>query len=370
MKVETIQTKAIRQGTGVVNPVLKQFTEKDDAVKRLNLILMGHSAFQLLNAGCELGLFEELYRSPGLAKEELGQVLQLEERPLNCLLLGLTALELIEKKGDSYFNCVVIGEFIKNKFWKTFHDVVVFESKIVYLGQYDFVESLRKNKNSGLNKVNGQGEDLYHRLNETPELQCAFYNYMSSWSQMAIPLLLNTGIFDGSIRILDLGGGDGTNAIEIARNNPNARITLFELKENSFLPRRKIVESSLEQQVEVVEGNIFVDEFGEGYDYVVFIHLLVIWSKKEIDFLLRRAHGALKAGGKVVIFNSITRDQEDGPLFGALDSVYFLATPVENGGMIYPWKFYESCLKESGFSSIERIDFNAWSPHGAVVAYK
>lgn len=370
MKAETIQTETILEKAMKVNPILTRFTEENESVKKLNLILMGHSAFQLLNAGCELGVFEELHRAPGLGKEELKQMLQLEERPLNCLLLGLTALELIEKRNDKYFNSGIIEDFFNNGFWKIFYDVVVFENKIVYLGQYDFVESLKSNSNTGLKRVNGFGEDLYHRLNESQELQSAFYNYMSSWSQMAIPLLLNTNIFIGAKKVLDLGGGDGTNAVEIAKQNPDSKITIFELKENSSLPRKKIVENSMEQQIDVIEGNIFVDDFGDQYDCVVFIHLLVIWSQKEINFLLKRAHAALKEGGKVVIFNSITSDEENGPLFGALDSVYFLSLPVENGGMIYPWKFYESCLQESGFSSIERINFNAWSPHGAIVAYK
>jgi hypothetical protein len=41
-----------------------------------------------------------------------------------------------------------------------------------------------------------------------------------------------------------------------------------------------------------------------------------------------------------------------------------------DGGMIYPYKFYEACLRECGFASIEKIRFGYWSPHGLIVAKK
>jgi hypothetical protein len=73
---------------------------------------------------------------------------------------------------------------------------------------------------------------------------------------------------------------------------------------------------------------------------------------------------------KFKVLTLSTSDDESGPLFSALDSVYFISIPSENGGMIYPWKFYESCLKEAGFETIERIHFDTWSPHGAILAKK
>lgn len=353
-----------------LNPILSSMTEENPSAKNLSLILMGHAAFQFLNAGCELRVFERLNCSPGLDKDGINYYLNLEERPLHCLLLGLTSLDLIRIENEKYYNSELIEDIFKNEFYEIFYDTVVFENKIVYLGQYDFVDSLKTNSNIGLKRIEGEGRDLYHRLNRREKMQKAFYNYMSSWSRMSVPLLLNTNIFSAFKNILDVGGGDATIAIEIAKTNPEAKITVLEIEENSNVATQKIVSNCLKERVSVQVGDMFIDDFGNSYDCIAFIHQLVIWSKDEIIFLLKKAYKSLIEGGAVIIFSSITNDTEDGPLFGALDSVYFISIPAANGGMIYPWKFYESCLKESGFSSIERINFRAWSPHGLIVARK
>jgi L-tyrosine C(3)-methyltransferase len=352
------------------NPILALMTEENKNAKDLSFILMGHSAFQILNAGCELKVFERLNLSPGLDKVELNFFLNLEERPLNCLLLGLTSINLVSIKSGKYYNCKTIDDFFKNNFWEIFYDTVVFENKIVYLGQYDFVDSLRTNSNIGLKRLEGRGKDLYHRLNEKDDIQKAFYNYMSSWSRMSIPLLLSTNVFKLCKNILDVGGGDATVAIEIAKTNVEAKITILEIPENADLANEKIIANGFEDRISIKIGDMFNENFGNSYDCVAFIHQLVIWSREEILFLLKKAHVALIEGGSLLIFSSITDDTEDGPLFGALDSVYFMSIPTANGGMIYPWKFYEACLKECGFSAIERTGFNSWSPHGLIVAKK
>ena len=81
---------------------------------------------------------------------------------------------------------------------------------------------------------------------------------------------------------------------------------------------------------------MFVDPFPTGMDCVLFAHQLVIWTPEQNTALFAgKAHAALDPGGRVVIFNSMSNDEGDGPLVAALDSVYFAALPAE-GGMIYP----------------------------------
>lgn len=343
-----------------VNPIMYELGGDSNEAKSLNKILMGHAAFQYLNAGCELKVFEMLYGNNGLNKSELQQQLNLEERPFNCLLLGLCSLELIVNSNGKYQNSNVINQMFKENFWSIFQDVVVFEQRIAYLGQYDFVESLKRNANVGLQRVEGAGETLYHRLNSSDKLQSAFYNYMSSWSKMSIPLLINSDVFAGRENILDVGGGDATNAIEIARSYPNAKISFFELQENCILAKNKILKDNLVDRIDVIVGDMFKSDFAQNYDCIAFIHQLVIWSKEQIIFLLKKAFNSLQTGGSIIIFSSIISDDESGPLFGALDSVYFMSIPA-NGGMIYPWKFYEDCLRSSGFNKIEKIRLNTWS---------
>jgi len=343
----------------------KDTLKMDDLV----LLLYGHSAFQNLYAGCELGVFELLWKNPDLSQTEIAQHLQLEAYPTKALLLGLTALKLIQKVGDKYRNSLVIQMLFLENTWKEFYDVVLFEAKIVYRGSIDYVESLKQNRNVGLRQFQGQGPDLYNRLHEDPGLDKVFYNFMGSWSKLVTPLWLKKIDFSNFQSVVDVGGGDATNSIALAEAFPNVKITLMDIPDSCKIAQSHIDQKQLTDRIQVVGGDIFVDDFPKNQDCFLFIHVLVIWSLDKNTSLLRRAYQALKPGGSLIIFNMMTSDEEDGPLMAALDSSYFVSIPHE-GGMIYSWRDYEQCLRDAGFSQMKRIYSDFWAPSGIIVATK
>jgi ubiquinone/menaquinone biosynthesis C-methylase UbiE len=339
------------------------------SIDELTPILFGAAAFQQLNAACELGLFDLLHGRPDLSKEEIAAELRLQPRAIDILLLGATALRLTEKSGTRYRNSAVIDGMASNGLWQIFKDVVAFEQHICYAGQVDFTESLRANTNVGLRRVPGDAPDLYRRLSENGDLQQVFYRYMHSWSKLSNPLLFRNLDLSRARRLLDVGGGDGVNAIGVVTAFPHLEVTVLELPGGAAFARRTVADAGLSDRITIVEHDIFQGTFPEGFDCVLFSHLLVIWSPEENVALLKRAYQALTPGGRAAIFCSISNDEGSGPLMAALDSVYFAAIPAE-GGMIYAWHQYETWLRESGFTRIERVPCGSWTPHGLIYAYK
>lgn len=335
----------------------------------LTSILFGHSAFQYLNAGMELGMFRHLHDNPHSSLEAAAISTGLPKQSIQCLLFGLTALRLVTRDEDAYSNCLLIEGWIQDENWEIMASIIRFESKITYLGQSDFVESLRTGSNVGIRHIPGDGRDLYHRLSQTPELSDAFYNYMGSWSRLSIPLMLESIDFSDHHRLADIGGGDGTIAIAIAQRYPQMEIILVDLQSNCHIAQRNIDAAGLGDRIRVWAADMFYDPLPTNCDCFIFVHQLVIWPHEIIERLLSRAYYHLPDAGKVVIFNSMSSDSQDGPLMAALDSVYFVSIPAE-GGMIHPWKVYEECLRKSGFVEIKRFNYQAWTPHGTIVATK
>ncbi|WP_033325721.1 methyltransferase [Streptomyces yerevanensis] len=335
----------------------------------LSRILFGHAAFQYLNAACELGLPDLLAERDGLTKPEIRGELGLAERACDILLLGCTSLGLLCKSGERYHLAQVIRDLTADGDWERFKDTVAFEQYIVYEGQADFTESLRQNRNVGLRRVRGSGRDLYHRLSENPHMEQVFYRYMRSWSELANRHLVEQLDLTGAKRLLDCGGGDAVNAIALAQANPGLDVTVFEIPASRTLAEKKIAEAGVGDQVSVITGDMFSDPLPTDCDVVMYAHQLVIWTPEQNTALMRRAYEALPEGGRLVIFNSMSNDEGDGPVVAALDSVYFASLPAE-GGMIYPWSVHEECLREAGFRSAERIPFPGWTPHGLIVATK
>ncbi len=334
----------------------------------LSRILFGHSAFQYLNAACELRLFDCLAETPWIGRDEIAERLGLERRSCDILMLGTTALGLVQSVDGRYACAQIILELRESGDWARFVDTVAFEQHIVYVPQVDFTQSLKESRNVGLARVPGQGKTLYSRLKGNPELRSIFYRYMRSWSELANRHLVTTVDFSGQ-HVLDLGGGDGVNALALCAAVPDVTVTVLDLADTIDLTKEVVRHAGFSERIRLIAGDMFVDPLPREVDVVLLAHQLVIWTPEENEALLRRSYEALRSGGTVVIMNSMSNDALDGPLIAALDSVYFAVLPAE-GGMIYPWAQHEQSLRETGFTNIRRHECDGWTPHGIITATK
>ena len=173
--------------------------------------------------------------------------------------------------------------------------------------------------------------------------------------------------FSGIKFLIDVGGGDGTNAVELARKFPQLKAAVFDLPTVIPLAQKKINEEQLSDRVSVIGGNCFVDDFPVMADGFLFCHFCTIWSPETNRLLFQKAYQALPVGGKIIIFNMMQESDESGPLTAALGSPYFL-TLATGEGMLYTWKEYETWLRESGFGEITMTRLER--DHGAIVGVK
>lgn len=332
-------------------------------------ILFGAGAFQMLNAGCGLGLFRLLHRRPDLSTEDIADTLGLAARPAQILLLGTTALGLTTRTDGGYRNGVVIEELFREGAWDVIEDITEFQDKVTGPASMDFVASLRADSNVGLRRIPGHGHDLYHRLAGDPELEQLFYRCMKSWSTLSNPVLVDNADLGGVRRVLDVGGGDGVNSIALATVNPSVAFTVFDLPGAAAIARDRIRANGFDGRIAAVDGDMFTEPLPGGHDCVLFANQLVIWSPEQNRRLLRKAHDALPDGGRVLIFSAMSDDTGDGPLYAALDNVYFATLPTESS-VIYNWAQYEEWLTDAGFSDVVRLPGKTWTPHGLIGATK
>jgi L-tyrosine C(3)-methyltransferase len=335
--------------------------------EQLVLIMGGHTAFQLLWAASELGVFSLLSDSPGMSKQEIGQKICLESRPLRILLTGLTALRLILKNGDVYSNSAMVEKMLVPGKPGNWVDVLGWQGHIVYPGEMDFVESLRKDTNAGLKHFPGNEPNLYARLSHAPMLEKVFQDAMSSLSSSANTLLAKGVDLNKVCHLVDAGGGDGTNAIRLATEYPHLKVTIFDSPSVCEIAQVNIAKAGLTQRINTHPGNFFERDFPPGIDCILFAHMLTIWSPEKDTALLRRAYEALPEGGQVVIFNMMGLDDETGPMTTALGSPYFLSIATGEG-MLYTWKEYETFLAEAGFKQTQRFELP--KDHGALIGVK
>lgn len=324
-----------------------------DAIMRIG---EGHAAFQLLWAGCEFKLFSILQEHvDGLTLAQVSQKVGLKPYPTRILLEGLCALELITKKNDVFMNTHVASKHLVESSPENMIGIFGWQYHIVYKGLIDFVDALKQCENIGLRHFPGVGNTLYERLSSHQELEKIFHDAMSCLSKLSNQALIKSHVFSKLYHVIDVGGGDGTNAIALAKQHPHIEITIFDSSTVCALAKENVQRHGLSDRIKFVVGNAFKDPLPKNADAFLFVHMFTIWSGAKSVELLQKVHRILQPGGKVLVYNMVGSDLGDsGPISTALGSPYFL-TIATGEGMLYGGLDYESWFHEAGFKAFSRL---------------
>lgn len=149
-------------------------------------------------------------------------------------------------------------------------------------------------------------------------------------------------------RLLDLAGGPGAYAILISQANNDLNCVTVDLPAISAEASQYVNKFGLSSRIECRAGDYHSDEYeANAFDYVTIFGALHQESPEDIVNILKRAHRALKKGGKIFVLDLMTDETHTSPKFSALFAVN-MALTTKNG-----WVFADSELKswmrEAGF---------------------
>ncbi|HUT92113.1 MAG TPA: methyltransferase [Thermoguttaceae bacterium] len=335
--------------------------------ERFYLILGGHINFQTLSAAVRLDLFGLLKKHRGLTCAEIARHLSVEEKPARILLLGCTALGLLRKSGTRYYNRRLAQRLLVRDAPENVVAIVEWQHHINYRAMHSFYDAIKANRNVGLDEFDGNENTLYERLAHDPKREQIFQDAMEAISVQANRMLAKFVDLSDVRRLVDVGGGNGANAIALVSKYPRLRATVFDSRSVCEIAKENISSSGLAERLDTFVGDCFADEFPTNADCFLFSHFLTIWSEQRNRLLLQKAFDALPSGGKVIVFNMMQHDSRDGPMSAAVASPYFL-TLATGEGMLYCWNDYESWMKDAGFSKVERLLLPR--DHGAIIGTK
>ena len=337
-------------------------------LERTYLILSGHIYFQTLSAAVQLDLFTVLGRKPRLSRQEIAARLGIQEKPARILLLGCTALKLVRKHRDgTYSNSRLADSLLNADRPRNILPIIGWQHYINYKAMSHFGEAIKANRNVGLEEISGQGVTLYEHLASHPELEQIFQDAMQAISAQANKLLADAVDFSRFRSLLDVGGGNASNIINLARRYPGIRARVFDGPSVCAIARANIQTAELDDRLGAVPGDCFADPFPANVDCILFAHFMTIWSEQQNQILLKKSFEALPPGGAVIVFNMMQHDDETGPLSAAMGSPYFL-TLATGQGMLYTWSEYQAWMKNAGFSRVVRRALIR--DHGVIIGIK
>ena len=336
-------------------------------IEKLYLVMGGHIFFETLSAAVEFDLFTQLSKHPGMTRSQIASALGAEEKPIRILLLGCVSLGLIHKKGNAYYNSRLANRLLVSDNPKNIIAVIRWQHHINYKPMHAFYDAIKANTNVGLKEFSGDEPFLYGRLTHHPDLELIFQQAMQGISVQANALLAQFVDLSGVQHLIDVGGGNATNIINLARHNPHLRASVFDSPSVCKIARDNIEKASLQDRLGATEGDCFKTPFPTDADCILFCHFMTIWSEADNLTLLKKAHDALPPGGKAIVFNMMQADNEDGPLSAAMGSPYFL-TLATGQGMLYTWREYETWMRQAGFTQVKTQTLIR--DHGAIIGVK
>ena len=156
-----------------------------------------------------------------------------------------------------------------------------------------------------------------------------------------VPMVdLEASVEGGEIRLLDLAGGPAAYAILLCQENPSLKCVTVDLKAISAEAAGYVERFGLRDRIECRAGDYHADTYEKGaYDAVTIFGALHQESPAQIVDILKRAHDALKPGGRLFVLDMMTDATRTAPKFSALFAVN-MALTTENG-----WVFSDEELK-------------------------
>ncbi len=326
-------------------------------------IMNGYIKTQVLSTACDLEVFDVIEK--GATVSSLPEMLGIDEYGCRVLLLGLKTLGLVRVDGSGVIhNLPLVQRCLLRDSSHSMVPFVHLNDKIQHRACLHFTTALRERHNAGLNEFEGDARTLYGRMAENPGLEALFHEGMGAYTRLSPRMMDMRELADVST-LLDVGGGDGTNAIRLCERYPSLRVVLLDLPSVVQKARQNIDECGLSQRITCIAADMFSDAWPHGCDGVMFSHVVEIFGPEKIQFLYGKARAYLTRG-QLFIWTLMCDPDESGGLQAVKSSLYFL-TVASGEGMAYPASDHRSWLRQAGFSLIAEYDARAIS-HGALVA--
>lgn len=303
-------------------------------ILELKGLIGGFRQSRILFTANNLRIFD-LLDKPKSAKV-IATKLDADLRAVTIVLDALVAMGLVKKNcknGSQYVNLPISSEYLIS-------GSAAYQGDII--SHYD---TLWKNW-SGLDSVVKTGSP-----NRTAADNRSFIRGMHNLSILKVKDVIDTiGVSDIKTAV-DIGGGPGTYAIELAKRGIEA--TLFDRPDTIAIAKEYV--GSLEN-VKFIEGDFLVGPIGKGYDLALISQVFHSYTPGDNVRLIKKVKKSLNKRGKIAIQEFLIEDNMWQPLEGALFAVNMLVHT--EGGRCYSVREMESWLNKSGFTEVTTSRIN------------
>ena len=302
-----------------------------------------------LHAGVKLEVFTHLDEAV-MTAPELARIINVEQRGLEMLLNALTAMELLEKKGNGFSATGFSAEHLSRKS-QAYMGHIIMHHHYLMEGWSKLDEAVKY----GLPVRKRSTHDTDGAERES------FLMGMFNLASRLAPQIAAEIDLSGRCRLLDLAGGPGTYAIHFCKKNPGLSAVIYDLPATRPFAEQTVGRFALSGRIAFVAGDILDDPIGSGFDVAWISHLLHGEGPETCAAIVAKTAAALNHGGLLLIQEFILEDSRTAPLHSALFSLNMLiGTP---SGQAYSEGELHEMMARAGLHDLKRLPVKL--PNGA-----
>jgi hypothetical protein len=194
--------------------------------------------------------------------------------------------------------------------------------------------------------------------------------FAQSMAPMMAPLVGPLGAIvlegrSGPTRVLDIACGHGLFGIEIAKQNPQARVTGLDWAPVLRVALDNAQKAGVRDRYDMLPGSAFEVDFSGPYDAVLLTNFLHHFDVDTCVGLLQKVHSSLKPGGCAATLEFVPNEDRVSPPMPAAFSMIMLATTAS--GDAYTFSELSDMHERAGFDAVTCHPV-PMSPHTIVMA--
>jgi 2-polyprenyl-3-methyl-5-hydroxy-6-metoxy-1,4-benzoquinol methylase len=308
--------------------------------ERIFQTLNAHHQTATLKAAIEMDLFtaiDEGNRSIG----DLAKRLNASERGVRILSDNLVISGFLRKENSSYGLTPEAALFLSKRSPQYMGTIAEFlTSRQHYENMAQLTEAVRRG-----GTANAKGDNL----EPNDDLWVTFARSMAPITIPAANFMARTIAAQDSkpVRVLDIAAGHGMYGITIAKHNAKAQITALDWPAVLAVAKENAAKAGVADRYATLPGSAFEADLGEGYDLVLLTNIFHHFDTKTCVLLMRRAHQALKSGGRAVTLEFVPNEDRVSPPTEAAFSLLMLVGT--DAGDAYTFAEYKEMFREAGF---------------------
>lgn len=308
--------------------------------ERLGQMATGSWLSQMVYVAAKLRIADQLTTGP-LTAANLAAKVGAQPGPLYRLLRGLASVGVFVEGEPQQFSLNPMAEFLRDDHPQSVRPLVIMTGETQYEAWADLLHSVQTGKTGFEHRF---GRPLFDYLGDHPEQAAMFDRAMTSIHGRETAAVLDAYDFRPFKRIVDLGGGNGSQMIEILQKQRHLSGMVFDLPHVVERAKQALQSANLANRCDT-RGGSFFEAVPAGCDAYLLRHIIHDWDDAQSHTILKCVRAAIPSHGKLLIIETVIPPGND-PCFAKLLDITMLVIP---GGLERTHEEYTTLLSEAGF---------------------